>query len=105
MNSDDLSDLLKLIFRNHSIAERYYDLLENPQLWECFRELLRDKETQDLFIVAADCWALSMYCFQPTEIVEDGLRQFGEVPAEANQRFQRYMEKYDPREIPLESSI
>lgn len=74
-------------------------MLENPQLWECFRDLMRDRETQELFIVSADCWSLSMYCFQPTKIVEEGLRQFGEVPTEANQRFQRYMEKYDPKEI------
>lgn len=87
MDSDNLSEILKILIWNHSTEERYFELLENPQLWLDFIAFCDDAELQERLLVTEDMLALTVYTLSPTNILERDMLPFGGFNQEAHKEF------------------
>lgn len=93
MNLDHLSEVLLLMFRNHSAAERFYDLLENRILWPEFVQVTHDSALQERFTLLPEFWEFFLYLHREQYKIEKDMVPFGGLDVPAYKAFQEYISK------------
>jgi hypothetical protein len=89
MDLGRLSEVLQLVFRNHTADERFYDLLENKHLWSVFIEVSHDSVFQERLVLLQDFTELMLYIFSPRRQIEKDFLKYGGF----NQmRYEEFME-------------
>lgn len=87
MDSDNVSEILRIIIRNHSAEERYFDLLENPQLWLDFIAFCDDADLQERLLITEDMLTLTAYMLSSTTVLERDMHRFGGLNQKAHKEF------------------